>query len=184
MQGTSSTKASVRYGCSKVLLDLSEKHPEQLYPYMDRFIVFLESKHRILTWNALISIANLTRVDWEKKFDAIFDKYYDLLNDGYLVTVANVVGSSGKIALAKPYLVQEIAEELLKVEGLSLTPHLTAECRRVIIERAIRSFDIFFDKVEAKATVFSFVRRQLCSPRESLAKRAYDFLEKWECELP
>ena len=179
LEGTSSRKASIRYCCGKALMDLSEKHPERIYPYMDRFIELLESKHRILTWNVIISIANLTRVDSEKKFDAIFDKYYDLLDDGYMVTVANVVGNSGKIALAKPYLIQEITRELLKVEGLSLTPHLTAECKRVIMEHAIRSLDVFFDKVEAKENALSFVRRQLGSPRKSLAKRACDFLEKW-----
>ena len=179
LEGTSSRKASIRYCCGTALMDLSEKHPERLYPYMDRFIELLESKHRILTWNVIISIANLTRVDSEKKFDAIFDKYYDLLDDGYMVTVANVVGNSGKIALAKPYLIQEITRELLKVEGLSLTPHLTEECKRVIMEHAIRSLDVFFDKVEAKENALSFVRRQLGSPRKSLAKRACDFLEKW-----
>ena len=180
LQGTSSTKANIRYGCGKVLMILSEKHPERLYPYIDKFVELLESKHRILVWNALISIANLTKVDKGKKFDAIFCKYYNFLNDGYMITVANVVGNSGKIAVAKPYLIQEITRELLKVEGLPLTPHLTFECRRVIMEQAIRSFDEFFNKIEAKENVLSFVKRQLCSPRESLAKRAREFLEKWD----
>ena len=180
LQGTSSSRASIRYGCGKVLMDLSEKRPEKLYPYMDHFVKLLDSKYRILTWNALITIANLATVDEDKKFDAIFGKYYGLLNDGYMVTAANLVGNSGKIALAKPYLIQEVTNQLLKVEGLSLTPHLTEECKRVIIEHAIKSFDVFFDKVEAKAEVFSFVKRQLGSSRESLSKRAREFLEKWE----
>ena len=180
LQGTSSTKANIRYGCGKVLMELSEKHPERLYPYIDKFVELLESKHRILVWTALISIANLTKVDKGRKFDAIFTKYYNFLNDGYMITVANVVGNSGKIAVAKPYLIQEITRELLKVEGLPLTPHLTFECRRVIMEQAIRSFDEFFNKIEAKENVLSFVKRQLCSPRESLAKRAREFLEKWD----
>jgi hypothetical protein len=180
LQGTSSTKANIRYGCGKVLMDLSEKHPERLYPYIDKFIELLENKHRILVWNALISIANLTKVDKGKKFDAIFCKYYNFLNDGYMITVANVVGNSDKIAVAKPYLIQEITRELLKVERLPLTPHLTFECRRVIMEQAIRSFDVFFDKIEAKENVLSFVKRQLCSPRESLDRQAREFLRKWE----
>ena len=57
-------------------MDLSEERPEQLYPYMDFFITLLDSKYRILTWNAIGIIANLTQVDKENKFDVIFEKYY------------------------------------------------------------------------------------------------------------
>jgi len=178
LKGTSSPKATVRYGCAKVLMDVSEKYPEILYPYFDNFIVLLKSKYRILTWNAIAIIANLTRVDRDRKFDAIFDQYYGFLNDEYMVTVANVVGNSAKIALAKPHLVQRITSELLKVENIKLTPHLTAECKRVIIEHTIKSLDVFFEKIEAKEQVLSFVRKQLCSTRTSLRKEAQSFLEK------
>jgi hypothetical protein len=80
---------------------------------MTSFIDLLDSKYRILTWNALAIIANLTKVDVDKKFDAVFTKYCRLMNDEYMVTVANVVGNSSKIALAKPYLVPKITDELL-----------------------------------------------------------------------
>jgi hypothetical protein len=95
-----------------------------------------------------------------------------------MVTVANVVGNSAKIALAKPHLVQRITSELLKVENIKLTPHLTAECKRVIIEHTIKSLDVFFEKIEAKEQVLSFVRKQLRSTRASLRKEAQSFLEK------
>jgi hypothetical protein len=125
LTGVNSSKATVRYGCAKVLMDLSEEHPEKLYPHFDSFIDLLDSKYRILTWNALAIIANLTRVDADKRFDAIFGKYFSFLNSDYMVTVANVVGYSGTIALAKPYLIPMITDELLNVEDVSLTPHLT-----------------------------------------------------------
>jgi len=32
LKGISSPKATVRYGCAKVLMDLSEEYPEKLYP--------------------------------------------------------------------------------------------------------------------------------------------------------
>jgi 2'-5' RNA ligase len=179
LDGVSSSKAAIRYGCAKVLMDLSEEHPEELYPYMDFFVNLLNSNYRILTWNAMAIIANLARVDKDKKFEAIFDKYYSFLNDEYMVTVANVVGQSGKIALAKPYLVQKITDELLKVENISVTPHLTEECRRVIAEKAIESFDLFFEEIEQKEKVVSFVERQLNSSRTKLRIEAEDFLKKW-----
>jgi len=179
LNGITSSKAAIRYGCAKVLMDLSEEHPEELYPYMDSFIDLLYSKYRILTWNAMAIIANLAKVDKDKKFDAIFDKYYSFLNDEYMVTVANVVGHSGKIALAKPHLIQKITSELLKVENIPTTPHLTEECKRVIAEKAIESIDLFFDRIDAKDKVISFVKRHLDSPRRTLKTKAGNFLTRW-----
>jgi hypothetical protein len=179
IEGTSSPKAVVRYGCAKVLMDLSDECPERLYSYMDLFIDLLDSKYRILTWNALAIIGNLARVDEDKKFDALFDKYYGFLNDPYMVTVANVVSNSGKIALAKPYLINRITNELLKVENLLITPHLTEECKRVIAEKTIESFDMFFDQIENKDRVLSFARKYVGSSRRTLKIKAENFLKKW-----
>ncbi|TRO46685.1 hypothetical protein E2P60_04760 [Candidatus Bathyarchaeota archaeon] len=181
LEGTHSPKAAVRYGCAKVLMDLSAEYPERLYAHMDSFIGLLASEYRILTWNALAIIANLAKVDEKEKLDAALEKYYSFLNSEYMVTVANTVGNSGKIALAKPYLIPRITSELLKVEKISVTPHLTEECKRVIAEKAIMTFDLFFDKLaeKEKKKVLSFVKRQLGSPRITLDTKAASFLEKW-----
>jgi hypothetical protein len=179
LEGIHSSKAAIRYGCAKVLMDLSEEDPDKLYPYMPSFIELLDNKYRILTWNALTIIANLTKVDGEKKFDAVFSKYYSLINDEYMVTVANVVSNSSKIALAKPYLVPKITDELLKVENISINPHLTEECKRVIAQKAIEAIDSFFEKIEDKERVFSFVKKHFNSPRKKLRKTAEDFLKRW-----
>jgi hypothetical protein len=177
--GVSSQKAAVRYGCASVLVDLSAKYPEKLYPHMDKFIALLESKHRILTWNAMAAIANLCCVDKDKKFDAVFDKYFSFLNNDYLVTVANVVGNSGKIASAKPYLVPKIAGELFKVENTSTTPHLTEECKRVTAEKTVEAFSQFYNEMDPvdKAKALSFVKRQTISPRKTLREKAELFLK-------
>ena len=178
-EGVSSSKAAIRYGCAKVLMDLSEEHPQQLYSYMDFFVDLLDSKYRILTWNAMAVIANLAKIDKDGKFDAVFEKYYSFINDAYLVTVASLVGHSGKIAVAKPHLIEKITNELLKIEHISITPHLTEECKRVIAEHAIKSFYMFFDRVERKDKVIAFVERQLKSSRKSLREEAENFLKKY-----
>jgi hypothetical protein len=178
LNGVHSPKAAVRYGCAKVLMDLSEENPEKLYLHMNSFIALLDSKYRILTWNALAIIANLTRVDVEKKFDAIFHKYYSFLNNEYMITVANVVGNSSKIALAKPYLIPRITDKLLQVENISVTPHITEECKRVIAQATIKSFDAFFDKIDHKERVIVFVEAHLNSPRKKLRTAAKNFLKK------
>jgi hypothetical protein len=39
IEGTSSPKATIRYGCSSVLSDLSQQCPDKLYSYFDNFAV-------------------------------------------------------------------------------------------------------------------------------------------------
>ncbi|MCK4995788.1 MAG: hypothetical protein KAR55_02775 [Thermoplasmatales archaeon] len=179
VNGMNSPKATIRYGCGKILMDLSEEYPEKIYPHWDFFVNFLDSEYRILTWQAMAIIANLTKVDIDNKFDTIFEKYYDFINNDYMVTVANVIGYSSKIALAKPHLIQRITNEMLKVENLSITPHLTEECKRVIAEKTIESIDTFFDQVEQKEMVISFVEKHRNSSRKTLKTEAEKFLEKW-----
>ena len=181
ISGVSSPKASVRYGCAKILVDLSRKQPEKLYPNFDIFLSLLDSRYRILVWNALAAIANLCTVDTNKKFDAMIDKYYGFIDDEYMVTVANVVGNSAKIALAKPYLVPKITEELLRIDRIHTSPHLTDECKRVIAQQAVEAFDKFFNlmNVQEKAKVISFAKKHADSSRTLLKKEATLFLERW-----
>jgi hypothetical protein len=181
VRGMFSLKPSIRYGSGKVLMDLSETHPEKMYQHIDSFIDLLDSKYRIITWNSMAIIANIAKVDNEKKIDAIFQKYTDFLRDEYMITVANTIENLGKIALAKPYLTQKITTEILRVENIKLTPHLTEECRRVIAEKAIGSFDQFFSNIEEKKKVLSFVERQVNSSRKSLRSKAAEFVKK-HCE--
>ena len=180
INGMNSSKAAIRYGCGKALMDFSEEHPEKLYPHWDFFINKLDSKYRILIWQAMAIIANLTRVDHDNKFYTNFEKYYGFINDEYMVTVANLVGNSGKIAKAKPYLIPKIIRELLKIDNIKITPHLSDECKRVITEKAIISFDMFFNKVENKDEVLLFVKKHTDSSRMSLKNKAEEFLNKWK----
>ena len=181
VEGMSSQKANTRYGSGKILMDLSEKYPEKLYPYIDSIIELLDSKYRIIIWNSMAIIANITPVDTEKKFDTIFNKYSSFLKDEYMITVANTIENLGKIAKAKPYLIQKITKEILEVENIKLTPHLTEECKKVIAEKAIWSFELFFDNIEEKKKVLSFVEKQVESSRKSLRSKAAEFVKK-HCE--
>jgi len=172
-------KATVRYSCASTLVELSQKHPDILYPYIDNFVDLLDSKHRILTWNALAAIANLTAMDSDHKFDAIFDKYYNFLANQYMVTVANVVANSARIAANKPYLANKITQELLKVQNLQTTPHLTEECKLVIAEQAIKTFRTIIKLTQDKKDIVAFAQKHQDSARISLKKEAQSFLKKY-----
>ena len=179
IEGVSNEKANVRYGCATSLKIVSERKPELLYPYFDFFAGLLISKYRILVWIGIIVVANLSAYDHKKKFDKIFDKYFRLINADYMVTVSNLVGNSGRIAVTKPYLADRITTELLKVDNIKTGKHLTPECKRIIAENAIRSFDMYFNEIRDKQAVISFVKARLKSRRKTLKNTANEFLKKW-----
>ena len=178
LAGLQSTTPAVRYGCSKALVLLSTDAPTILYPHFDTFTRLLDSPHRILTWNALSILANLTRVDTKGKFEAIFDRYYRFLTSGYLVTAATVVDSSATIAANKPALADRIATELLTIDRLPTSPHLTAECKRILAEKAMNAFDSFYDQLTTHDEVLAFATRHTTSTRPTTQKAARAFLHK------
>ncbi len=180
LEGCLSPTATVRYTCAPVLVELTAKYPRNLYPYFEKFVAFLDSKYRIITWNALAAIANLTSVDADCKFDALFDRYYNFLDSEYMVTVANTVVNTATIVANKPYLADRVAFELLKVQNLRLTPHLTEECTRVIAEKAVRTFDTLMKYTQNKEVLFAFAEKYQNSSRDSLRKEAQGFLKKWQ----
>jgi len=180
LDGIMSPKPTIRYSCGSVLMELSEKHPSKLYPYMDRFIALLDSKHRISVWNAMAIVANLTAVDIDGKFEKNFNKYYSFLNSEYMVTVANVVGNSERIVSNKPHLADKIMTELLKVQNLKTTPHISNECKLVIAQHTIKTFTTLIKYAQNRKTLIGFAQKHKNSTRTSLRKEAQKFLKKWE----
>lgn len=175
LSGVQSSKARVKFGSAKMLKIISEKDPQVLYPHMSFFIDLLENENNILRWITIDVIGNLSNVDTKKKFDEIFNKYYALLSNEGMVTVAHVVDNSGKIALAKPYLRDMITDNLLKLENIPRNE----ECKNILLGKAILSLGMFYDQADNKDEIISFVKRQLKNPRNSTKKKAEKFLKRF-----
>ena len=180
IEGVTAPKGSLRFGYEKVLRLISEEHPELIYPYFSVFKKLSACDNSFLKWGAILTIANLASVDSGKKIDKIFKEYYAPVMGPVMVTAANTIGGSVKIALAKPYLTRKITQKILKVEKAKFLHHgeLSPECRNVAIGQAIDSFDQFFEQIENKDTVLRFVKRQLKNTRTKVARKAEKFLMK------
>jgi len=171
--GISSENPRIRFKSAKTLRVISERSPKILYSQMDFFINLLDTQNRILKWNAIDVIGNLTSIDSKNKFDKIFKKYYSFLSAESMITVAHVVDNSGKIAQAKPHLAEKITRELLKIEK---TPR-NQECRNILLGKVILAFGMYFDQIENKDDVISFVKRQLNNTRNATKVKAEKFLK-------
>lgn len=174
-KGISSANSRTRFGSAKTLKIISEKNPRKLYPRMDFFVNLLDSKNTILKWIAIDIMANLTAVDTRNEFNRIFEKFYSCLYEGSLITAGHIVDNSGKIALAKPELQSKITEQLMKAEEV---PVPTSECRNILLGKAINAFNIYFNQIEDKDKVISFVKRQLNNSRNATKTKAEKFLRK------
>jgi hypothetical protein len=175
IEGLSARPAAIKYGCSKVLRLISQKKPEFLYPRFDFFVKRLDIDNTFLKCDAILTLANLTSVDSDNKFEAIFDRYFAPIKGPTLIVAANIIGSAARIALSKPELTDWIVGKLLKVENAK---YQTEECRNIALGQAIDSFDEFFERIGDKERVRRLVKKQLRNTRKSAAKKAAQFLKK------
>jgi len=173
--GLGAAKPAIRYKSEKIIRIISARRPALIYPHFDLFASMLDGGNTFLKWGAIISIANLTHVDVEGKFDSIFDRYYSPIAGPEMITAANIIGGSSQIVLAKPFLADRISREILKVERGN---YKTEECRNVAIGAAIDAFDRFLGHITDKDSIIRFVRRQVDNPRPSVRKKAEKFLAR------
>jgi len=173
-------KGTAKYNYEKVLRLVSERRPELIYPWFDAFVSLLDCDNSFLKWGAIMTVANLVVVDTGNKFEPIFRKYYAPIKGPAMVTAANIIGSSARIARARPDLSQRIVREILKVEKAQYERHgaPSPECRNVVIGHAIDAFDRLFDQIEDQPAVVGFVKRQVKNTRRPVAKRAEKFLRR------
>lgn len=170
----SSDITRVKFRSIKVLSIVSGKDPEMLYSHIDFFIELLDNDNKVIMWNAMDIIANLSAVDSQERIKEIFEKFYDFLSDESMVTAGHVVDNSWKIAKAKPEYQNKIICKLLELEKIPRDD----ECRNILLGKTILSFDKYFDEVQDKEEVISLVERQLNNPRNATKVKAERFLKK------
>ncbi len=177
--GLGEAKATIKYGCDKVLRYLAAHSPEVLYPYFEHFAANLDSEKTILRWGAIEIISHLARVDSGNKFEPMLAEYFSPISGPVMITASNLIKASARIALARPELADQISKRLLQVEK---GRYQTEECRQIAMGQAVRSFDQFFDQVQDKAAVTRFVKLCLKSRRNSTRQAAEKFLHKWKLD--
>ena len=173
LEGIQSKKETIRYNSFKVLMRLSEEHPEVLYPEWDFFVAMLDSPNSYWRLSAVRLLANLIKADKKNKFERIFDQYYSLLNDSVIVAIY-LAGDSGKIAQAKPKLQNRITNKLLSIDK-------TQQKHKDLIKgSALLAFSQYFEQIKNKKKIIDFARSLLKGESPKTRKIAQEFLSKWD----
>ena len=175
LEGIVSKKDTRRYNSFKVLMLISEEHPEVLSLKWDFFVDLLRSDNTYHKSSAINIIANLASADRAGRFDSIFDRCFDLLDDRSVVTARYVARNAGKIAKSKPHLQKRITERLLEIDKT----HHHQERKDLIKADVIGSFEEFFEESHDKERILAFVEEQLECSSPKTRKAAKAFLARW-----
>lgn len=173
LNGLSSKNDVIRFNCHKILTKISEENPNQLYlkwNYLEDLLKSPNNYHKLI---AVELIANLTKVDVENKFEAIFDTYYSILTSKKTMVAAHVAGLSGKIAKNKPKLQRQITERLLNIDKIHQGKQV-----ELIKAYIIDAFTEYFEDVKNKEEIIRFIEQQGNSESPMTRKKAQDFLSK------
>jgi hypothetical protein len=173
LDGILASKDFIRFNSFKVLLFISEEHPEVLYPRWDFFSALLDSDNSYQQYIAIYLISSLARVDDSARLEGIFDKLYSILDGEGTITAAHLARNSGKIARAKPKLRTRITERLLNIDR-----NHRGKQKELIKGHAIEAFDEYFEEAENQPEILEFVRKQLQSQSPKTRKLAREFLKK------
>jgi hypothetical protein len=173
--GLSSTVPRVKFGCSKALQLLSEKHPELLRDSIDAIAEQLDSENQILKWNATAILGNLAALDSTGRVRSRLKRFYGFLAGGKLIAANNAIAALGKIALAFPEERKRIVSQLLGVEHQKFE---TEECRNIAIGKAILALELFCEPASPGKPVLEFADRQIGNPRKATAIKAKAFMAK------
>jgi len=168
-------KEAIRYPNAIAIQTLSEEIPERIYPKFDYFVELTNSDNAFHRSIGLSAIANLTKVDTEKKFEKIFDKYFDLIDDKSLMVARQLTMVSGKIIKNKQNLREKIVNKLLNIDKTHHDPNRSALIWGDIVE----AFNENFEKLKDKKKILEFVNNQLQSASPTTIKKAKSFLKKW-----
>ncbi len=158
-----------------MIFQISKTHSQLLYSKWDYFFDLLESPNAYHRMSAINIISHLTYADTEKKFDRVFDRYFQFLDDKSMIVARYLAISAAIIAKNKPYLAEKIMEKLLEIENT----HHEEERKGLIKSDIIQSISVLFDQMAEKEKIISFVEKQLNSSSPKTRKAAKVFLNKF-----
>jgi hypothetical protein len=171
---------TIKFHCDKILQELSQIHPEWVYPEFDRIASHITSTNHFIQWGALITLSHLIAVDVGKKFMRIYPEFLKLATSDSMVTAANA--SKGLIALIPihPELESDIVRHLIQCESRTYLNkgEVSEECRFIMIGHVLDFFDHISNTSSYKKDMVAFAKRHTENPRKKTAQKAKAFVDR------
>ena len=174
LEGLYSKNETYRYNCLKILEIVSEKKPNITYFHWNFFVNLLKSDNNYHKMSAVLVLRNLTAVDTEKKFENIFDIFFNNLNSRNTIVPMYIIKSAGKIIKYKPELEEKITRILLNIEKIHPGKQI-----ELVKSAVIESLSEYFNNSKNKDNIIFFVEKQVNSKSPKTRKIAKEFLKKY-----
>jgi hypothetical protein len=165
-----------RYNCFKALLQIAETQPAILYPHWEFITGLLDSDNAYHRSTAVNLLAHLTPADTANKFEALFERYFGLLDDPSIVVARYVARAAGVIAAAKPALREGIIARLLSLDE---TTHRPQDRKDLMKADVLLSLETIFDDTQDQARLLAFAEGLLDCESPKTRKAAKEFLKKF-----
>lgn len=139
----------------------------------------IDSPNNFIKWGGIMLVANLAAADDGGRFDAIYDRYFSLVESEAMITSANAAGNAWKIVRKHPRYDKDVTGRLLHVRD-QVYIHKgepSPECRNIVIGDVIECFGKYFDISSEKEKMLAFAAKETENPRKSTAKKAREFLK-------
>jgi len=102
----------IENGCAELTSLLSEDKPELLYPFVDVFVTNLESKEKVIRWEAVCTLGNLASVDEQGVIPKQLPTLIGALTASSIVLQGHAGRALAKVAIAQPQTANRIFEAL------------------------------------------------------------------------
>jgi hypothetical protein len=167
----------IKYGMQSKILKLAETNPQVLYQDFDYFEKLLNASNSIMIWTGLLVLGYLSKVDVDKKIDAILPKIIAKLNTGKMITAGNATKALTEICRNRPDLTDRIVKEIVQIDKYKYD---TEECSHIAIGHALANLKLIYDSLseDSKKLAIKFAKRSLNNPRCATAKKASYLLKK------
>jgi len=162
-----------RQNCSQALLWLAENQPQVLLPHWEHFVTCLRSNNGFSIYVAMYVLAALAAIDTEDRFAAVCRDYLDLFATEKTMVAGHAIRCAARIAMACPRYREAILHDLLAIESIHRGKNMG-----LMVGYVIEAFDLLFDTVEDKGSIFTFVERHAQSESPRTRKQAKAFLDK------
>ena len=135
----------VYYHCYYILDRATSRNPELFYDNWKDFEKLLDHENSYHRTIGLVMISNLIKVDKEKYFDNISDKYFMFINDEKITTARDCVVCTGKILEQRSDYIDKVIKLYLDMEKI---------CKFKENQKALLLYDIFviFDEFYEKTS--------------------------------
>ena len=175
LEGLLAKDDTYRYNCFKVLQRIGESQPSLLYTQWSYFADLLGSENAYHRAAGVRILANLVAADTENRFEALFGRYFGLLDDGKLMVARYVAQNACRIARARPDLRARITEQLLAIHQA----HHTQSRKDLIASDIIGFLAEFFEESDNQEAILVFVSAQLNCSSPKTRKAAGSFLRHY-----